>query len=174
MYRLLTSTSYRLRLTVVIAVCSLVFGSALAYAATNAAFSACLTKTGGLYNVTVSPTLAKDCKTGDTPVTWNQSGPEGPQGPAGPEGPQGPAGVLGFYTATRSNVDYSPGTVGSIAAACEPGDKVTGGGFATFPGVQVTRSQPQTNDTEWLVTAVNTKATSTQVSVYAICADVTP
>ena len=38
------------------------------------------------------------CKTGESPVSWNQSGPQGPQGVAGvagPTGPQGPAGPQG-------------------------------------------------------------------------------
>jgi len=81
--------------------------------------------------------------------------------------------VVGVYTASRENVDFPPGVVGSIAAQCNPGDALTGGGFETFPGVQVTRSRPQPGNS-WLVTAVNNNAATTTVSVFAVCADLTP
>jgi hypothetical protein len=36
------------------------------------------------------------CPTGDTALTWNQTGPQGPAGPTGPTGPQGPTGAPGL------------------------------------------------------------------------------
>jgi type VI secretion system secreted protein Hcp len=41
------------------------------------------------------PSPAAACQTGETQLTWNQSGPIGPQGPTGPTGPQGPGGGQG-------------------------------------------------------------------------------
>ncbi len=73
----------------------------VAVATTGATFYACLAKTGGLYNVVLSPTLPQACKQGDTAVSWGQdggvgpAGPAGPAGPTGPQGPQGPAGPAG-------------------------------------------------------------------------------
>jgi type VI secretion system secreted protein Hcp len=53
---------------------------------------------------TGGPNPARECVPGESPITWNQSGPAGPQGPAGlpavqspagPAGSQGPAGAPG-------------------------------------------------------------------------------
>lgn len=54
----------------------------------------CIKANGGtLYNVNTSAELA--CKNGDTPVNWNQEGPQGLQGPAGPQGEAGVSGADG-------------------------------------------------------------------------------
>ena len=54
----------------------------------------CMTSKGGtLYNVNTNGTVS--CKSGDTPVSWNQEGPQGLQGPAGPQGEQGAQGPAG-------------------------------------------------------------------------------
>jgi hypothetical protein len=52
------------------------------------------------------------CTRRETPIWWNQQGPEGPTGPAGPEGPrgpQGPQGPSGTFngTFTSPNGQYS-------------------------------------------------------------------
>ena len=46
-------------------------------------------------NTTTTNTLLHE-----TPVSWNQIGPQGPVGPAGPQGPQGPKGDTGAVGAT--------------------------------------------------------------------------
>ncbi len=46
---------------------------------------------GGLRRVN----SAADCKTHETPISWNIAGPAGPQGPAGAQGPVGPQGPPG-------------------------------------------------------------------------------
>jgi hypothetical protein len=38
---------------------------------------------------------AGDCKTNETPLSWNITGPIGPEGPQGDPGPQGPEGPTG-------------------------------------------------------------------------------
>ena|GEM_PF-2085127 len=58
------------------------------------------------------------CGSGQTAISWNQSGPQGPAGPAGPAGaagPQGPAGPIGLtgqgFTARgawQPNTAYNP------------------------------------------------------------------
>lgn len=40
------------------------------------------------------------CRNGETPITWNQTGPQGPPGATGPAGQQGPAGERGPVGAT--------------------------------------------------------------------------
>src|SRR2546428_12472252 len=46
---------------------------------------------GGLRRVN----SAADCRTHETPISWNIAGPAGPQGPAGGQGPGGPQGPAG-------------------------------------------------------------------------------
>ncbi len=57
-------------------------------------FYGCLKSSNGtLYEVNTSEQV--QCKQNDTPITWNQDGPQGLQGPAGPQGEQGIAGPQG-------------------------------------------------------------------------------
>jgi hypothetical protein len=53
------------------------------------------------------------CLPGETPISWNQTGPQGPQGQQGPKGdtgPMGPAGPAGVVNAVHGVVLYN-GTV---------------------------------------------------------------
>src|SRR5437899_6445286 len=53
---------------------------------------ACYNNTnGGLRRVN----SAADCRSHETPISWNIAGPAGPQGPAGAQGPVGPQGPPG-------------------------------------------------------------------------------
>jgi hypothetical protein len=70
-----------------------------AHAATT--FYACVTKSSGAIRMVSQATT---CKTTESKIMWNQTGPAGPagpkgsagpEGPAGPSGPQGPAGSVG-------------------------------------------------------------------------------
>jgi Collagen triple helix repeat (20 copies) len=54
--------------------------------------NACYVKTGGDLSIIDS---TQTCKSNQTAITWNQTGPQGPQGPAGPAGPAGPQGLQG-------------------------------------------------------------------------------
>jgi hypothetical protein len=66
-------------------------------AQTTVTYYACNAK-GTLYSVSTEP---RNCRNGDTMMSWNQVGPQGDPGPAGPAGadgavgPQGPAGPVG-------------------------------------------------------------------------------
>lgn len=62
----------------------------------------------------------ESCRSYETAIAWNQTGPAGPQGVQGPQGPQGPAGEEG-----------APGPgVKTIAGIVEgDGDVITGTGF---------------------------------------------
>lgn len=52
--------------------------------------SACVSTADGTMRI------ATTCKRNETPLSWNQVGPQGPTGPQGPQGPQGVPGVAGI------------------------------------------------------------------------------
>lgn len=66
----------------------------------------CYSKSGGALRV-IDGSVTQ-CKSGETSLNFNQTGPQGPQGPAGPQGPQGQQGSQGATGAT--------GNTGSIGA----------------------------------------------------------
>jgi hypothetical protein len=85
---------HRIFATAAVVVIAFAAGSAwVAYGSGSATFSACLGGLGQLRAVTTG--TAPTCLPGETPVSWNQSGPQGPQGPQGAAGPQGPTGATG-------------------------------------------------------------------------------
>lgn len=53
---------------------------------------ACYNNINGDLRRVSSPT---DCRSLETPISWNITGPQGPQGPVGPQGPAGPQGATG-------------------------------------------------------------------------------
>jgi hypothetical protein len=63
---------------------------------TGGTIHGCYTKSTG--TIRVIDDSVTNCKSGETQLTWNVTGPRGAQGPAGPQGPaglQGPAGATG-------------------------------------------------------------------------------
>jgi len=106
-------------------------------------------------------------------------GPAGPEGPQGPQGDQGPRGVLGFYY--RSQGRYvDPGETVTIDAVCtNVSDKMTGGGHQMFdsPAIAYTDvvwSKPTAANT-WTGKFTNRHTTAAvSISVFVVCADVTP
>ncbi|BEP15897.1 hypothetical protein acdb102_42080 [Acidothermaceae bacterium B102] len=71
------------------------------------------------------------CRTGETALSWNQTGPTGPQGPAGPSGtpgvagPTGPAGVgAGTGSVNGLSCDDGTPTVGTIHTSIDPSTRV--------------------------------------------------
>jgi hypothetical protein len=67
------------------------------------------------------------CPSGNTELTWNQTGPAGP---AGAQGPAGPPGVSGYQLITQPE---SYGCSGHTSLSIPAGDVVTGAGVDT-PG----------------------------------------
>ena len=138
---------------------ALVAGSSVALGAIPGAggiISSCYAKVGGYLRVIDADGSA--CKSGESPLTWNQqgipgpkgdkgdqgiqgpvgpAGPQGPQGvqgiqgPAGPVGPIGPAGttVSGWERVASGEITIEPLGVGGVAATCPTGKKVLGGGY---------------------------------------------
>lgn len=111
-------------------------------------------------------------------------GPEGPEGPAGPAGqngqpgndgatgPQGPAGISDYETVRNANLNGSSATV-----RCPAGKRVLGGGATVggSPPWALTTSAPWYpigGGEGWEAVAQPIKGTFVQVTVTAICANV--
>jgi hypothetical protein len=115
-----------------------------------------------------------------------EMGLQGPQGEPGPQGAAGPAGISGYEVVYyESNFDSETPKRGG--AFCPNGKRVIGGGAEVFPGIAVggglrnspaaiTSSLPVllTYD-EWFASAseITPDNGNWQLSVYAICANVT-
>ena len=93
---------------------------------------------------------ASACRSEETALAWNQSGPPGPtgpQGPAGIPGPQGPAGITGPQGPIGARGATGPAGPQGIAGPTGPaGSALTffnsnfqNATLATFPGVTVAR-----------------------------------
>jgi hypothetical protein len=77
--------------------------------------SSLLGQDGTIYGVNTNG--AAHCQSGDTPISWNQTGPMGPIGPQGESGPQGPTGATGLTGATGAQGETGlTGTTGSQGA----------------------------------------------------------
>ena len=60
-------------------------------AATDGQIHSCIRKNGTV-EIVSDPS---ECSKTETPLSWNQVGPQGPEGPAGPEGQEGGMGEPG-------------------------------------------------------------------------------
>lgn len=118
--RIVPTASRRLLTVAIVAALAFSAGSALVASGDTSGptYYGCLKANGGtLYNVNMDAGLS--CKSGDTPVSWNQDGPQGLQGPAGPQGepgPQGPQGEQG-----EQGIPGADGAVGPMGSHGEPG-----------------------------------------------------
>lgn len=136
----------------------------------------------------------------ETPISWNELGPQGPQGDVGSTGPQGPTGPQG--TAGTRGDTGAQGTTGpqgatgpagsggitgyhlivsglthvedsgrNIQLFCGFGQKVLGGGFFSQGTVNIKTSRPFTDGSGWFVFGENGFTDAGEFSAYAICAD---
>lgn len=153
--------------------------SSVSAAPTPTTYYACVNmKSGSIYMVKAGTT----CKSGFTPISWNQVGPQGPQGPqgatgsTGPQGPQGPAGPTQTLTITQvQNSDtLPPGGLSDVGVVCPTGTLLTGGGFKTdelgIPNVMVIESEPVVSQNEWRVIVANPGTQDVSLTIYALCA----
>lgn len=107
------------------------------------------------------------------PELKGPQGDKGDKGDTGDAGAQGPAGVLGFYS--RSGMSSISAFVCDVLTVnCDAGDDVTGGGLE----LSTTELDPQISKpdgtTGWTVGVCNTAASARDLTVYALCADLTP
>ena len=154
------------------------FGTAyLALAQGENIINVCVAKDGSMRVVAGE----EQCKSKETPLSWNK------------QGEPGPAGVLGFYTVTSERVE-PPGTIAELHqlnARCDVGDSVTGGGFrflgfseirndwSVTDDIVPTSSQPIDGSVGfgegWGVMAkFGAVPFDLKLEVFAVCADLTP
>jgi hypothetical protein len=105
-------------------------------------------------------------------------GPKGDRGPRGRRGAKGATGAKGAAGATNVTVrstNFTPGASGSGngTAACQSGERATGGGYTGQGGtvtVEESRPEPPSGTaTGWHVSA-STSSPTASVTVYAVCA----
>lgn len=107
-------------------------------------------------------------------------GPQGPQGLQGLIGPVGPAGPVNTYHKQGVAI-VAPGSdiPGALRVFCDPGDKMTGGGYAltTLPAsgadLLILSTGPDVGN-QWVINAQNYGAIPIGINGYVICADTTP
>lgn len=127
----------------------LVLAAGAAYATipdSNGVIHGCYAKSGGTLRVIDAGVTS--CKTGETSLDWNRTGPPGaagpagpqgaagpagPQGGAGPAGPPGPSGLLDLVIRTADDT-IQPGQNFAAGTGCNPGEIATGGGFQVQRG----------------------------------------
>lgn len=129
---------YLMRFGVIAATAAAVLGGgsfalAASSATSDTVYSACVNFGHSMYNFTVNGTPR--CNSGDTLISWNQTGPQGPAGPQGPKGDTGATGATGPKGATgatgAAGAQGPKGDTGATGAQGPKGD--TGATGATGP-----------------------------------------
>jgi Collagen triple helix repeat (20 copies) len=100
-------------------------------------------------------------------------GPQGAQGPQGPPGAQGSGSTPGFYTRTIGPRATNINGVTTVEASCFAGDVMVGGGYSGNLNLNIFESAPSPPD-KWKVSVLNPTSTQYGLSVYVVCADLTP
>jgi hypothetical protein len=100
-------------------------------------------------------------------------GPEGPQGERGPQGLQGPPGTanVAFTVKTASGAVTGSEETDAAVAACDAGQRVTGGGVRVDSGggASMSESYPSGNNTSW-TGVVSKDVNDATFTVFAVCA----
>lgn len=120
------------------------------------------------------------CLAAETPISWNQVGPQGPQGEQGVPGPQGeqgiqgvpgPAGVSG-YVRVQQAATVAPQQVAILDVPCPAGKMVVGGGFYSITSSLPVQASFPVDDQTWRVVADNGGSSSAHsLFVFALCAN---
>lgn len=117
MRRLLSFAKRNVKLIAALGIGVVIGSAGLAFAAVPDAagvIHACYRSSGGLANGTLRVIDSENgdtCNTGETAISWNQTGPQGPVGATGPQGPQGPTGPagtggVGTFVSDLTNADF--------------------------------------------------------------------
>ena len=101
-------------------------GSAYASIPSDNTINGCYNKVSGALRV-IDATVTQ-CKSNETPISWNEVGPQGSVGPTGPQGPQGATGAAGvsdaYVAKSRSASGLLDGHVDIVALTVPAGDYV--------------------------------------------------
>jgi hypothetical protein len=101
-------------------------GSASAGTPGDNTISGCYSKSGGALRI-IDATVAQ-CKSNETPISWNEVGLQGSIGPGGPQGPQGATGAAGvsdaYVAKSRGGSGVLDGHVDIVALNVPAGDYV--------------------------------------------------
>lgn len=167
-------------------------------AQTPTVLSACyVPKSGTVYRVEALDAPPACIKPEHVPFSWNEegiqgqqgetgpqgeAGPAGPQGTAGPAGETGPAGPAGTngvsgYVFVQSIFRPVPVGPSDHALNCPSGKRAVGGGYRVETGhdfVKVFWDTPIDGGLGWFLRLHNTGAQTFSVSLYVMCATVTP
>jgi hypothetical protein len=149
-----------------------VAAAGVAYAAipsSGGVVTACYAKAGDLR--VIDAEAGAQCKSGETPLSWDQQGPAGPVGPAGPPGTPGASGITGYEIVVES-VEIGGAQSGGIFVDCPAGKKALSGGFFA-PAVNVTQSRPVFGGTAWHVSGQNLSTVALDLEATVVCAFVT-
>ena len=124
----------------------------------------------------------KKCAKGEKTLSWNQKGPAGAKGTNGINGATNVTvrTHTEMVTPTCTTFGPPPGTTictatGTSRAACNPGERATGGGYPNDLG-SPSENRPDPTDTVptgWVVTVGKSTGTSTEptaITAYAVCA----
>jgi hypothetical protein len=152
----------------------LVAGGSLAYAAipdAQGVIHGCRdTSTGDLRVIDTQTRLGvtSRCSVSESPLNWNQTGPQGDTGPAGQPGISG-------YEHGANTVNIGPGFVITGTAACPTGKRVLGGGVINDApivdqrSISISQSGPL-SDNIWMATVANESDEAVTFTWWAICA----
>lgn len=106
----------------------------------------CYTKRGGVLSV-VDLSAGQTCSSFQTPIAWNQQGPQGdpgPQGskgdpgPSGPQGPQGDPGPSDAYSARQGSIALTDSRAVVLARDVPQGSYVVTARVEVFTGANTT------------------------------------
>jgi len=120
------------------------------------------------YNSSGRLRIATTCRSSETAVSWNRTGPQGPAGPAGATKVQ----------VVKRSAAVGTSTEADLAAVCPSGTTLTGGGGEVSPNgianAYLTASSPYTgggtSPIGWHIIGTNNSGTTLTFSVYALCA----
>jgi len=135
---------------------------------------ACYAPWGKIMRYTDDPA---SCAGYESVVSWSQQGVQGEQGEQGIQGDQGDPGISGWERVSEIHPVASSGLSGA-AVNCPAGKKVFGGGVdsaLTFSsGRPVMMESYPSSDTAWSVLMHNGSGVAFNMTLWAICANVSP
>jgi hypothetical protein len=137
----------------------------------NGAIHACYRANGNLRLVDKS-----SCTSGETALTWNQTGPQGPAGTPGPQGAPGPQGqpgapgaasIAGYEIINTHETLPLNGSI-EVTATCPTGKRVIAGGYVAPSVFDTASSSRPEGDSGWHV-EFKSNGGNGDAMVYAIC-----